>query len=398
MNIRLSGVSPEFAGFTYSVRCGRVTASRQAAPCATETEGLSRKLVEALGGAIPGAASERSLEVDQTNRSVIVDERWIVKHIDIWGTADRSSRIERALADAGSRDVPGFLGALEWEHPELGTATIALVSEFVPHASDGWTWAADDALAALGGEDPVWPARVGELVARVHADLSAIPLVAGSGGPLSTERSPAGQEFGVARRRAAELTDGFGGRSDATARRMLARIPLLVTALDTLPADWLPSCGVIHGDLHVGQTIRTPAHRYLLLDFDGDPQDTAPATPRAEPRERDLAHLLNSIDLVAAVAQKRRGCVIEELWGWAERAGDACLRAYRETAAQRGLPALDERALPALRAEQLVNELRYAQRYLPEWEYAPDGVISFRYPAQTTQESLPWTPPVSSTT
>lgn len=398
MNIRLSGDSPEFAGFVFSVRDGLVASSRQAAPLANDLTGLSTRLVEALGGTPSIDARERGLEVDQTNRSIIVDDRWIVKHINGWGTADRSSLIERALAEAGSRDVPGFLGALEWEHPRLGTSTIALVSEFVPQAADGWTWAADDALVAIGGADPDWPAKVGELVARVHADLSRLSISAGSSLQVTAESSEAAAGFETARRMAVELTDGFATRSDGAARRMLARIPALVSALDTMPGDWAPSFGVIHGDLHVGQTIRTAEHRYLLLDFDGDPQDAASAATRAEPRERDIAHMLNSIDLVAAVAQKRRGVVIDELWGWAIRASEQFLRAYRETAASRGLQSLDERALTALRAEQLLLELRYAQHYLPEWEYAPDGVISFRYLAPTTEETPPWTPPALSTT
>ncbi|MFC7766751.1 hypothetical protein [Leucobacter soli] len=40
---------------------------------------------------------------------------------------------------------------------------------------------------------------------------------------------------------------------------------------------------------------------------------------------------------------------------------------------------LDAAAVPGLVAEQLLIELAYAERFLPEWRYAPDGAITRRY-------------------
>lgn len=399
MNIRFLGEAPALAGTVFTVREGAVGS---ADPSGAEwpVAGLSSGIVREFGEPVPATATERGIEVDQTNRSVIVDERWIVKHIVTWGTSNRASAIEQALAAAGSEDVPGFVGALEWDHPELGLATIALVNRYESLASDGWAWAPDDliALVAASGSDapqpndPAWPRELGALVARVHIALDAAQL-------------PLGERIGVtvdsARQLAAETRDRLAGRTDPAAVRFRARFGEIDAALRSLPGDWRPAWGVPHGDLHVGQVIRTGAGRYLLLDFDGDPQWTQGSGFRREPLERDIAHMLNSIDLVAAVAQKRLGRVVAEAWSWADRARDSFLQSY--VAALRAASStleIDQRALPALAAEQLMLEWRYADQFLPEWEYAPDAVLTHRYrpDPHVFQEDPPWIPPSSSQT
>lgn len=396
MNIRFVGEAPQLAGTVFTVREGAVGSGDPDA-AVWPTAGLSTAIVRELGEAVPTDARERRIAVDQTNRSVIVDERWIVKHIVRWGASDRASAIEAALAAAGSEDVPGFVGALEWDHPTLGLATIALVNKYEPDASDGWTWAPDELVELLtqtstGAHkpaDPTWPAELGAVVARVHHALATAPL-------------PAGERVGVtvasACKLAAATRDRLDGRSDPAAARFRARFSAIEAALRSLPQDWHPAWGVPHGDLHVGQIIKTGDGRYLLLDFDGDPQWEPGTGLRREPLERDIAHMLNSIDLVAAVAQKRTGRVEPEAWRWADRARSSFLQSYEATLGHAASTvAIDRRALPALTAEQLMLEWGYAHDFLPEWEYAPDAVLSHRYRPDThaRQEDPTWTPPSS---
>ena len=403
MNIRLVGAAPEFAGFRFRVEGGRIRVdSADAVPA-----GLASAIVAALG-AVPGggAASagsvvapvERRITVDQTNTSVIVGERLIVKLMRGWEGSERSAQIEGALAAAGSRDVPEYLGAIFWDHPELGSTTLALASEYIAGAEDGWTWAADEALEHAERE-PEWPASIGALTARVHADLAQAPLPAGPFRRFDPEEGR-----GILSQLAAKMTQ----RGDATAHRVLARRGALAAALDSAPAEWRQEPALTHGDLHVGQVIREPGGRYLLLDFDGDPQlgqSDAPS-PRSlggaaaglgrDTRERDLAHMLVSIDLVAVVAQKRAGRNDAGMWAWADRARSAFIGAYLDELERLAAPwSIDARALPALCAEQFLFELRYAEKFLPEWEYAPDGAISHRYPAERGKEDPAWTPPDS---
>ena len=62
----------------------------------------------------------------------------------------------------------------------------------------------------------------------------------------------------------------------------------------------------IHGDLHVGQLLRTPTG-VVAIDFEGDPTLPIEARRRLASPLQDLASLLLSLDHVAAAAARRRG-------------------------------------------------------------------------------------------
>jgi predicted trehalose synthase len=330
-------------------------------------------------------ARERAITVDQTNTSVILDDRLVVKLVGRWQAADRAGRLLETLAAAGSDDVDRLRGRVEWAHPRLGTSTVAIVTEYLPDAEDGWTWAVDDVVNLLdGGPEPDWPALLGERVARIHDVLGA-------------EARPSGPDAASARlaravdalARAVAATDGPTG---ARLRNRRASLERDIRSLEgTAPGLEFP----IHGDLHVGQVLASPrtdgARRYTIIDFDGDPQLAASDRERADAAARDVAHLLVSLDLVAAVAQKRRRGGDPRAFAWADRARADLLAAYRGRLARPEL--LDEALLAGFEAEQLVAELHYADRFLPAWRYAPDAAIAHRHASSNDHPEDPWTPP-----
>lgn len=391
--LTLTGLEPSLSGWRFSVKDGLVRVEHDSTAGQAE---LAPILVRALdNSATHGPLPVRALEVDQTNESFIVDDRWIVKLITRWGTADRSSILERLLAASHSDDVPRFVGSIEWDHPDFGVATVALVSDFIAGTSDGWTWAADDVITALSeAAHPTWPSEVGRLAARVHTDLNNTEKIAALQiSETSTENTAVDQSVDDS------LADLYDDRVDSAALRIRNRIDALHAAMKSLPPDWDPKPIITHGDLHVGQIIRALDDKYYLLDFDGNPHWEPGSLLHKEPVERDLAHMLNSIDLVAVVAQKRMGRVSDYVWDWADDAGTQFLAAYSAELSRLTSPITYNRAaLPALQAEQLISELRYAADFLPEWEYAPNGAISHRYISSATLEEPLWTPPNSSTT
>jgi maltokinase len=350
----------------------------------TASAGTVRVVAES-GPVLPGPGAERAIAVDMTNWSVLVDDAHVVKVVAEWNGADRAARLLSTLAARGSDTIPKFLGRVEWALPGLGTSAVALVSEAVAGADDGWTWAVDDVLAMLdGGPEPLWPAQLGALAARLHRDLA--------GGDAAA--APHGSGEGLRDRANGALDAARAAVTGAAGIRLANREHALRSAIASLPDAPGAPLFEIHGDLHVGQVLRSADGRLWVIDFDGDPQLPAAVRDRPDFAARDLAHLLVSLDLVVSIARRRRPGCEERALPWARSARAALLAAYRADSAH----PLDERLLPGFEAEQLVRELLYARRYLPRWEYAADAAISSRYSPATDTSEDPWTPPVFSTT
>ena len=332
---------------------------------------------------------ESAVPVDMTNLSVVVGGDKIIKLVRQWGGADRSSRLLARLADAGVDAVPGYYGSLEWAHPVRGRSTLALVSAVIPEAEDGWTWAADDVAAWFrGGPLPEFPAALGRLAAEVHAALFAADPLPAPGAAEVRARAAGVLEVALA------LTGGDAGT------RLANRTGTLRALLAAIPESDAPAFD-LHGDLHVGQVLRSGG-KYWLLDFDGDPQLPETERDRPDTAARDVAHLAASLEMVASVAARRLqvadAASLDRLYGWARAAQEQLVLAYRRAAAGAGVPdLLDTAMLPGLVAEQLLRELIYAHRFLPRWQYAADGAITHRFerdPSRTTQTKEPaWTPP-----
>jgi len=405
MNSLLGGERPEIAGRALSLAPSGELAFDGARPAAGD--GIARALARLVDPGVPTDAAERAIAVDQTNTSVIVDERLVVKVVGRWAAADRAANLLERLAEAGSTDVAGYAGRVDWAHPTLGTSTLAIVTEYLPGAQDGWEWAVDDVVAMLGGaaasgaaatgaaagsssshdagSEPAFPAVLGATVARLHDVLGADAVAAPDAVP--SERA--------ARALAAldAALEATGRSTGPTAARLANRAEALRRDIRSLEAAPPGLAFDLHGDLHVGQVLRSPGTppRYTVIDFDGDPQLDASERGRTDAAARDIAHLLVSLDLVAAVAQKRLGRAEPAAFAWADRARGALLGSYRATLVRSDL--FDPALVPGLEAEQLAAELTYADRFLPRWRYAPDAAITHRYPSTDELPEDTWTPP-----
>ena len=381
----LDGAAPVVGGRVLSVADdGRVLVEGRRPEAG---DGVARAIARLVVDDVAADAPERGIAVDQTNTSVIVDGRLVVKLVGRWAAADRAGDLLERLEAAGSGDVARLHGRVGWRHPLLGDGTLAIVTEYLPGAEDGWTWAVDDVVGALrGAPDPGWPALLGARVARIHDVLGADAVPSGPDAPAACRaRADAALAGAVA------ATEGSTGVRLRNRRAALERGIRLLD--DTAPGLEFP----IHGDLHVGQVLASPdatapgGRRYTVIDFDGDPQLDAADRERADAAARDVAHLLVSLDLVAAVAQKRLRRADPAAWAWADRARRGLLDAYRAELARSEL--FDPALLPGFEAEQLAAELHYADRFLPAWRYAPDAAITHRYPSTNDHPEDPWTPP-----
>ncbi|GAA4510175.1 hypothetical protein GCM10023096_14610 [Nonomuraea ferruginea] len=303
-----------------------------------------------------GVPAERDFgaHVDQTNYSVVVGERVVVKWLTPPVPLPHSALdVLPHLARTGfPHTAPPYAALL------AGSRLLALVTGYLPDATDGWTWCVDDAEVG----DTAFAPILGALAADLHLTLATLP--GDSGGVAPRDHRPRAED---ALGEALALTGGPDGAwLETVAGRLRAELaPLASTGRTPLIR--------IHGDLHVGQILRW-RDGYAVIDFDGNP--TVSEADPYQPAARDVAQLTTSIEHVAQVAVKRRDLPAERAARWAAEARALMLAAYEGRLAAGGRPdLLDESLIRPFEVEQECRELIYAARHLPRWRYAPMGVL-----------------------
>ncbi len=333
-----------------------------------------------------GGGQERELGTDQSNLSVIVDGRVIVKwHLAADSDGRRALLIRRHLLVNGFLETPPLLAYVTWIDHAGTEWPLVDVDAYLPLAQDGWDHTIAALLADVGAGPPVATAAtdlgrvLGELTARLHdalarpSDVVAEPLRVASPGEMEAVREAG---FGVLDRALA---------IDAAAQHVVvAREARLRRSLASMPIEPQP-LQLIHGDLHLGQVVAW-RDGLALIDFDGAPSPTEPAGAHGS-CVRDLAQLACSLwNLAAAVDARTEQAHHERLRAWAARAERDLLATYRATCDSLGLTTFDGRAFEPFFAEQVCRELLYAHETLPRWRYAPLQVLRWRYPPEDARE------------
>lgn len=316
------------------------------------------------------ARGERPITVDQTNESVIVGHRAVVKwatHLQE-GPHPAPARII-ALRDAGFGGIPAPWGLVTWQPPDRAGTLVVTVDEYLPDAVDGWTWAvelvtdaAQDRAAAPVLIDAV--TAVGAVIAELHA---AQADTSGAATPADA------QAWRDAALETVEIAARVGTSSSGELVR--ARRPEIETILGGL-GD-LAGTPVIagHGDLHVGQVLR--AHgRFVVTDFDGNPVLPAEARVKPIPAALDVAGMAQSLAHVAIVARKYTDLDPAALAEIDHLTRTTFVDTYTDRLAALGRSAVyDPAPLRALRMQQVLREIIYAARHLPRWMYVPDAAL-----------------------
>jgi maltokinase len=315
------------------------------------------------------ATDERPMGVDQTNESVIVGDAAVVK----WAThlqegPHPAARRISVLRDAGFGGLPTPWGLVTWQPPDGAETLVASVDEYLPGAVDGWTWAVDLITEAARDRRPQGAVdaavEVGSLVAELHAALSSTVRVA-SQQDATRWRDDAFETL--------ETACALGASASVTfARTHHSELGAILDQLGGLAGTPIIEG---HGDLHVGQVLRSEG-RFVVTDFDGNPVLPAHQRMLPIPAALDVAGMTQSLAHVAIVAHKHAvldAAVLADI-DTASRA--AFLGAYTARLAELGHADLyDPSQLRAFRAQQVLREIIYAARHLARWMYVPDAAL-----------------------
>ncbi|MBQ1443623.1 MAG: 1,4-alpha-glucan branching protein GlgB [Renibacterium sp.] len=361
-----------------------------------ETEGISSYAsAEFRAGYEPGKIARiRPISSEQSNSSVIVRGHGfpvIVKFFRVLNHGvNPDIEVGRALTAAGSAETPALHGWLQAVWSDSWAAegapvrpadfgSLSVLHQLVPEAEDGWDLAVASASSAGGqAETAGQPGSVdfsvdaellGSLTARLHSAMR------GALGETALDPAARLEFLGALAGRVRWAWDQAGaavGPYQEQIEQILA---------DLMEVREVASLQRIHGDLHLGQLIRTGTRetglRWFVLDFEGEP--LRPVAERSSPDIplRDVVGMLRSIDYAAATAGQQHG-------EWAERTSTAFLRAY---CADRGRIEQNSPLFLALWLDKALYEVVYELRNRPSWLHVPVNAVQRLLRSLDSEES-----------
>ncbi|MFF1700198.1 phosphotransferase [Streptomyces sp. NPDC058257] len=296
----------------------------------------------------------RVLATEQSNSSLVYGDTFILKLFRrVVPGVNPDLELPLMLARERCTQVPA---PAAWFLADVGDEVnvLGVLQPYLKGTADGWELALRE-LAA--DRDFSGEARaLGRATAEVHLALArALPTVT------------------LGRAQVELIAEGMAGRLDAAARAVPALLryaPALHTTFEALAdlgrgqATW--TAQRIHGDLHLGQCLRSPAGEWSLIDFEGEPSRPLSERRMPQPPVRDVAGMLRSFDYAARS---------HEPWApdWAGDCRAAYCTGYAEVSGRD--PRTDPVLLRAYETDKAVYEVLYEARHRPDWLPVPLSAI-----------------------
>lgn len=320
---------------------------------------------------------------EQSNSSVFYGEDAVMKVFrQPTPGVNPDVEVHEVLTRADSPHVAALYGWLETGEGD-DVVQLAMLQQFLRTATDGWELAlssvhdlfaqaftlpldsADTAANEVhareaGGDFAGESTRLGEAVRAVHEVLA--------------------ERFGTTRLDA-EQTAALAAGMTRRLREAVAAVPALEAHAAAIEEVYgrVAALGEVtvqrvHGDLHLGQTLRT-SRGWKVVDFEGEPSATLAERRRPDSPWRDVAGMLRSFDYAPRVVERdvapdhpeSAAQVGERAAEWAHRNRNHFLTAY----AGGDLETPERVLLDAYLADKAVYETVYETRNRPDWVAIP---------------------------
>ena len=348
---------------------------------AGETQWHWRRLVEDFPAmANIDFTNARVIAAEQSNTSVAIDGRFIGKVFrKLESGINPDLEIGEFLTSRGQfRHVPRLYGVVEVVLDGESTAVAAL-QQFVPNEGDGWRWLTTGLCNLNDGNrtdliDAV--ALLGERTAGLHLAL-ADDLVDDEFMPEPFTDQDAEDLIGRVIGEMEESVEGLAQRlNPPEVERLHKGLGMLMGGARSLVGSYKTR---VHGDYHLGQTLRTVDGDFCLIDFEGEPSRPMSQRRMKTSPLKDVAGMLRSLDyaVASALVAMTDGEERQRICDWQEDANASFLTAYRDTVKHSQLPLVPpgdlefRNGLNVLIAEKALYEVRYELNNRPDWVSIP---------------------------
>jgi maltose alpha-D-glucosyltransferase/alpha-amylase len=256
------------------------------------------------------------LRGEQSNTSIRFGDAIIVKLVRrLQPAPNPEEEILRGLTGAGFSAVPAFVGGGSWTDDDGTEYPLLLAQAVVPNAGDGWSWTLhclNDLVTVPGSDadDGFAPERLlGQRTAEMHIALSQVP--GGDFAPALPERAAIEADQRRSHEAAIQAIELLRERAGALSAGVRTDLPRINEALQQAAArsdGFAAEADVprirVHGDYHLGQTLRTADGDWAIIDFEGEP-----ARPVSERRLKtsalkDVAGMLRSFAYARGAAER----------------------------------------------------------------------------------------------
>jgi maltose alpha-D-glucosyltransferase/alpha-amylase len=374
---------------------------------------------------------------EQSNTSLLFGDRLFLKLFRrLQAEENPDVEMGRFLTEvAHFSRIPPFLGEISMSSPGSQKTTVAMLQGLVPNQGDGWRWFLDELSQwfpqVVGRPVPqIAPvpdrprrndtprelasakstldaaALLGRCTAEMHlalassADLPAFAPEQVTPQDLARDADRIEAQIKSTLEALKVKLATFDDPTTDSAGLLLSRRPELIRRARSITA--LKNCGQrirIHGDYHLGQTLRTAADSkspadaadFVLIDFEGEPARSIDERRRKQSPLKDVAGMIRSFSYAAFVAvdhflaagasEQHRDNLTEWAQRWQRAASAQFFQAYRDAAASNSAllpePVAAPTLLDAYLIEKALYEMLYELNHRPAWLRIPvSGILA----------------------